>query len=108
MRRGELRRFRWVWMLGLPLLLAVPVAACSASAQAPAAKVTAQPQMSVADQPVQIRVSGLADGQQATVQVSSTDAAGVRWQSSAVYRASAAGDIDLNGATPLSGSYSGV
>jgi dienelactone hydrolase len=108
MRRGKLRWFRWVWMLGLPLLLAVPVAGCTASAQAPAAKVTVQPQMSVADQPVQIRVTGLAGGQQATVQISSTDAAGVRWQSSAVYRADAAGDIDLSSARVLSGSYSGV
>jgi len=108
MRRGELRWFRSVWMLGLPLLLAAAVTGCSASAQAPAAKVTVQPQMSVADQPVQIRVTGLADGQQATVQISSTDAAGVRWQSSAVYRADAAGDIDVSSAQALSGSYSGV
>ena len=42
------------------------------------------------------------------MQVSSTDAAGVRWQASAVYRADAAGDIDLNSAAVLSGSYSGV
>ena len=41
-------------------------------------------------------------------QVSSTDAAGVRWQASAVYRADAAGDIDLNSAAAASGSYSGV
>lgn len=95
-------------MLGLPLLLAVPVAGCTASAQAPAAKVTVQPQMSVADQPAQIRVTGLAGGQRATVQVSSADAEGVRWQSSAVYRADAAGDIDLSSAPALSGSYSGV
>lgn len=94
-------------MLGLPLLLAVPVAGCSSSAQA-TAKVTVQPQTSVADQPVQVRVAGLADGQQATVQISSTDAAGVRWQSSAVFRANAAGDIDLGSARALSGSYSGV
>lgn len=95
-------------MFGLPLLLAVPVAGCTTSAQAPAAKVTVQPQMSVADQPVQIRVTRLAARQQATVQISSTDAAGVRWQSSAVYRADAAGDIDLSSARALSGSYSGV
>jgi dienelactone hydrolase len=95
-------------MLGLPLLLAVPVAGCTGSAQAPAAKVSVLPRTSLEDQPVQIRVTGLAGGQQATVQISSTDAAGVRWQSSAVYRADAAGDIDLSSARVLSGSYSGV
>jgi dienelactone hydrolase len=62
----------------------------------------------VADQPVQIRVAGLAAGQRATVQVSSTDAAGVRWQAKAVYRADAAGGIDLDSAAVLSGSYTGV
>jgi dienelactone hydrolase len=108
MRRGELRWLGRVWLVGLPLLLAVPVAGCTASAQAPAAKVTVQPRTSLEDQSAQIRVTGLADAQQATVQVSSTDAEGVRWQSSAVYRADAAGDIDLSTARALSGSYSGV
>lgn len=108
MRRGKLHWFTRAWMLGLPLLLAVPAAGCTASAQAPAAKVAVTPQMSVADQPVQIRVTGLAGGQRATVQMSSTDGAGVLWHSSAVYRADAAGDIDLSSAPALSGSYSGV
>jgi dienelactone hydrolase len=62
----------------------------------------------MADQPVQIRVTGLAGGQRATVQMSSADAAGVRWHSSAVYRADSAGDIDLSSAPALSGSYRGV
>src|ERR1700735_2266379 len=91
MRRGEVRRFRWVWMLVVALLLAAPVAGCSASAQVPGTTVTVTPRTSVADQPVQIRVAGLSGGQRAPVQVSSTDAAGMRWQASAVYRADAAG-----------------
>jgi dienelactone hydrolase len=95
-------------MLVVALLLAAPVAGCSASAQVPGTTVTVTPRTSVADQPVQIRVAGLVGGQRATVQVSSTDAAGVRWQASAVYRADAAGEIDLNSAAVLSGSYSGV
>ena len=98
-------------MLVVALLIAAPLAGCSASAQAPqapGATVTVTPRTSVADQPVQIRVAGLVGGQRATVQVSSTDAAGVRWRASAVYRADAAGGIDLNSAAPLSGSYSGV
>src|SRR5277367_1751183 len=108
MRRAAVLRFRWAWMLAVALLFAAPVAGCSASAQAPGGAVTVTPRTSVADQPVQIRVAGLAGGQRATVQVSSTDAAGVRWQASALYRADAAGDIDLNSAAVVSGSYGGV
>ena len=77
-------------MLVVALLLAAPVAGCSAPAQVPGTTVTVAPRTSVADQPVQIRVAGLVGGQRATVQVSSTDAAGVRWRASAVYRADAA------------------
>jgi dienelactone hydrolase len=95
-------------MLGLPLLLASAATGCTASTRAPAAKVTVQPGLSLADQPVRISVTGLAAGQQATVQISSTDASGVRWRSSAVYRAEAAGGIDLSNAPALSGSYHGV
>jgi dienelactone hydrolase len=95
-------------MLGLPLLLAVAAAGCTTSARGPAAKVMVQPRMSLADQPVHIRVTGLAAGQHAAVQISSVDAAGVRWQSSAVYAAGAAGGVDLSGAPALSGSYRGV
>src|ERR1700722_12336464 len=93
MRRGEVPRFRWVWMLVVALLLAAPVVGCSSSAQVPGTTVTVTPRTSVADQPVRIRVAGLVGGQRATVQVSSTDAAGVRWQASAVYRADAAGAL---------------
>src|ERR1700722_13512918 len=102
MRRGAARRFSRVRVLVVALLLAAPVAGCGASAQVPGATVTVTPRTSVADQPVQIRVAGLAGGQRATVQVSSTDAAGVRWQASAAYRADAAGDVDLNSAAALS------
>ncbi|HEX4094402.1 MAG TPA: acyl-CoA thioesterase/bile acid-CoA:amino acid N-acyltransferase family protein [Trebonia sp.] len=120
MRRGELRRFWRVLVIGAAFLLAAAAAGCTASAQAPAApqsasasasasaQVTVQPKVSVADQPVQIRVAGLRAGQQATVQVTSTDAAGVQWKSSAVFRADAAGTVDLSSAAALSGSYTGV
>jgi dienelactone hydrolase len=108
MRRGELRSFCAIWILGLPLLLAFAATGCTASARASAARVTVQPGSSVTDQPVQISVTGLAAGQQTTVQISSTDASGAQWRSSAVYRADAAGDINLSNAPALSGSYQGA
>jgi len=108
MRRGEFRSLRRAWTLGLPLVLVVAVIGCTTSARPSAARVTVQPGMSVADQPVRIRVTGLAAGQDATVRMSSTDAAGVRWASSATYHADATGGIDLNRAPALSGDYGGV
>jgi len=41
--------------------------------------ITVQPQTSLADQAVRFRVTGLAPGELATVQTTSTDAAGVHW-----------------------------
>src|ERR1700685_3317536 len=109
MRRGEVRRFRWVWMLVVALLLAAPVAGCSASPQVPEATVTVTPRTSAGAQPVRIRVAGLVGGQRATVQVSSTDAAGVRWQASAVYRADAAGELGpKRGRARAGGIYGGA
>jgi dienelactone hydrolase len=92
------------------LLLGVVLSACTGAASAPdhAASITVQPHTSLADQAEQIRVSGLVPGEQATVQVRSTDAQGVGWRSSATYRADASGDIDLSRARATSGSYVGV
>ena len=95
------------------MLTALPVtvllAACTTAAPSPAhAAVTVRPQTSLADQALQIRVTGLAAGEQATVQVSSTDATGVHWLASATYRADAAGNVDLSQAPASSGTYHGV
>jgi dienelactone hydrolase len=57
---------------------------------------------------VQIRVTGLAAGQQAMLKITSTDASGVHWRASATYRADAAGNVDLSRARAISGSYRGV
>jgi hypothetical protein len=57
------------------LLLAVMLSACTTASSSPvrAVTVTVSPQTSLADQAVQIRVSGLAAGEQATPRVSSTE-----------------------------------
>lgn len=69
---------------------------------------TVRPAFSAADQAVHIEVTGLRAGQQATVQVTSTDNQGVRWASSATYRTDASGGVDPDRVAPLSGSYQGV
>lgn len=91
-------------------LLAGLLAACTGSRSPPvrAVRVTTRPKSSVADQAVHIVVTGLNSGEPVTVQVSSTDARGVRWRSSATYRANATGDVDLDEAPATSGSYRGI
>jgi dienelactone hydrolase len=87
------------------LMLATALSACSTVS---AAAVSVRPLVSLADQAVTIRVTGLVPGELATVQVRSTDASDVRWQSSASYRVGAGGELDLDRAPALSGSYLGV
>jgi len=94
----------------LLLLLAAALSACSNAAPARAhhVSVTVRPQVSLADEPVHVAVSGLAPGELATIAVRSTDARGVGWAASAVYRANASGEIDLSRAPAMSGSYRGT
>ena len=91
-------------------VLTVLLAGCTAAGQSPGRHVTitVQPQTSLADQAVRFRVTGLAPGELATVQTTSTDAAGVHWRASATYRADPAGDVDPSRAPARSGSYPGV
>jgi dienelactone hydrolase len=92
-----------------PLLLMMLSACTSASSPSShAVRVTVSPRTSLADQAVQTRVTGLAAGEQATLQVSSTDAARVHWRASATYAANAAGNVDLTRARAISGSYLGI
>lgn len=92
------------------LLLAGLLSACTGSGSPPAraVRVTVRPGSSTEDQAVRIAVTGLGSGEPVTVQVSSTDARGVRWRSSASYRADASGVVDLDKAAATSGSYRGV
>ncbi len=93
--------------LAAPLILIFTVPACTSSPPEHVA-VTARPGISAGDQAVHLEVTGLHAGQQATLQVTSTDARGVPWNSAATYRADAKGVVDPDRAAPLSGSYRGV
>ena len=83
---------------------------CTSSASQPERTVSAavQPDSSLADQAVQIEITGLSPGELINVQLSSTDAHGVPWQASAAYRADPGGDVDLSTAAAISGSYHGI
>jgi dienelactone hydrolase len=71
-------------------------------------KISVQPSISSEDQPVHFAVTGLPPSQSVSLQLSSTDADGVKWESSATYRADASGDFSLDSMAATSGSYSGV
>jgi len=57
--------------------------------------ISVTPRRSAEYQPVDVRISGLQPGEQVTLAVTSTDAAGVRFASSASFRAGSNGRIDL-------------
>ena len=97
------------WMVTAVLVTGL-VSGCTSSGSQPErpVSVAVQPDSSLADQAVLIEISGLGAGELVDAQLSSTDAVGVPWQASAVYRADAGGDVDLGTAAAISGSYHGV
>lgn len=104
--RVRTRRRKWSLATGLATLLTV--AACTGGSPSHRATIDVGPQPSRLTQPVSIRVSGLAADSVCTVQLSSTDAHGTRWASSARFRSTRDGTIELDRARSLGGSYSGV
>lgn len=92
------------------LLSAGLLSGCTSSASQPerAVSVAVRPNSSLADQAVRIEITGLSPGELVNVKLSSADAHGVPWQASAAYHADTGGDIDLNTAAAISGSYYGV
>jgi dienelactone hydrolase len=68
-------------------------------------RLSAGPVAAAFDAPVHITVSGLPSASLVTVQARTLDYEGRPWESSAQFRASAAGTLNLAGAVPVSGSY---
>ena len=61
-----------------------------------------------ADEASAIRVSGAPPSAPVTITAETTDAAGHRWEARGVFRADAAGTVDLARDAPVSGTYEGV
>src|ERR1700710_2028337 len=72
------------------------------------ADVNVRPARAAFDTPSHISADDLRPGERAVLYVSSTDARGVRWSSSATYIADRTGQVDLGRSAPVAGSYSGV
>jgi len=88
------------------LLPVVMFAACASSGSEVSVEVN--PADSPADDAVHMTVSGLAAEELASLELRSTDARGVRWSSSATFRADERGVLDLDRAAAVSGSYGGT
>jgi dienelactone hydrolase len=92
------------------LVFAGLLSSCTSSASQPErpVSVAVRPDSSLADQAVQIEITGLSPGELVNVQLSSTDEHGVPWRASAAYRADPGGGVDLSTAAAISGSYHGI
>lgn len=69
--------------------------------------IAADPSVALVDEPVRIRVSGLAPGVEVVVSSRMTDEAEQGWGSSATFRSDRTGTVDLTRDSPTSGSYQG-
>src|SRR5215471_12014213 len=68
-------------------------------------EILVEPRRSMVDEPLAIRVVGLAPGQQATLHSSLTDDLGRTWRARAAFVADARGEIDVASRPPVSGTY---
>ena len=97
-------RYRAWGLTGAVLVLAV--AGCGGgSPGAPPVRLDAGPAAAVVVDPVHVTVTGLPPAGLVTVQARALDREGQPWVSAAVFRASAAGTLNLAAAVPVSGSY---
>ena len=90
------------------LLLAAAAVAAAACAGSEDVTVEVTPRTSLADEPIHIVVSGLPARAPVSLALTSKDAAGVTWRSSARFRSNADGVVDLDRVAPLAGDYTGV
>ena len=97
-------RSRRIWGLACAVLALAATGCGNGSPDAPV-RLDAGPAIAAAVTPVHVSISGLPAAGLVTVQARTTDDQGRPWQSSAVFRASAAGTLNLAMASPVSGSY---
>ncbi|XP_038625750.1 bile acid-CoA:amino acid N-acyltransferase isoform X2 [Tachyglossus aculeatus] len=71
-------------------------------------QLTVTPQSALVDEPLQIQLTGLHPSQLVTFRASLINEKGLLFQSRAFYRASEAGEVDLEKASALGGDYVGV
>jgi dienelactone hydrolase len=95
------RRFRGI-LAGV--VIACAVAACT-DGQSRHAVLDADAPVTLADQPVHLKVSGLTPGEKVTVSSMAVDYEHRRWRGHAIFRADSRGMVSLDQARPISGTY---
>jgi dienelactone hydrolase len=78
------------------------------SAQPDRVRIHVTPAVTLADQPVHVRIAGLRPTRVVTVRVQATDANGKRWHATARFRANSRGAINVDRAKSRGGTYRGV
>jgi len=73
-----------------------------------APKIEADPGRALADESVVVKASGFSPGERVTLRARTEDGSGVRWESSAVFKAGPFGTVETGKDAPASGSYKGV
>jgi dienelactone hydrolase len=96
---------RRAWLSAGAVLVLAAAGCGGALSGVPSVRLDAGPAAAPLDAPVHISVSGLPPAGLVTVQARALDAQGQPWVSTAVFRASAAGTLNLATAVPVSGSY---
>jgi dienelactone hydrolase len=82
--------------------------ACSGKPKKAAVAIDVDQPRALADQPVHVRVTGLAKGENVTVSASAVSATAQTWRSSAQFVADDNGVVDFATAVPTTGSYAGA
>jgi len=90
---------------GAVLVLVLAGAGCGSGSAGAPVRLDAGPAAAALVDPVHVSISGLPPAGLVTVQARALDRAGQPWVSAAVFRASAAGTLNLATAVPVSGSY---
>ena len=89
-------------------ILLASLTACTGQAAADHASIRVSSPGALADQAINVTVTGLVPGQQVTVTAQTTDDQSRVWRSQAEFTADPRGDVDLATSAPVSGSYSGA
>ena len=91
---------------GLVTAVLMATVGCSgAGAYSKSPVITVDKPKALFDEPVRLRVNGLAAGQRVTISAAAEDRKRTEWRSEAVFRANGEGVVDLERARPLEGTY---
>jgi dienelactone hydrolase len=102
------RRTTKLLSMAMVMALAATLVACTGGPEQRAGAIDVTPAVSLGDEPVHVRVTGLAGGEQVELTATATGLDGATWSSSATFTADGSGVVDLDRDAPDFGDYRGV